>query len=282
MDQPIKDCHCDHVVGKTNRREFIRKTVLLSGGSMIAFSMLPSSGLEAQIADSDDPRLYTATITYTGNSGPVTAYLAKPKGDDKYPAVVVIHENKGLQPHIKDVTRRIALEGFVALAPDGLSPQGGTPEKPEEATALFQTMDYEATKKDFIAAVAYLKTNPLTTGKVGCTGFCWGGAMTNQVAVNAPDLLAAVPYYGMAPKEEEVPKIKASMLLHFAGNDQRINQGIPAFETALKKANINYQLFMYAGAEHAFNNDTNPERYNKEAADLAWKRTIDFLKQKLK
>ena len=282
MDQPIKDCHCDHVVGKTNRREFIRKTVLLSGGSMIAFSMLPSSGLEAQIVDSDDPRLYTATITYTGNSGPVTAYLAKPKGDAKYPAVVVIHENKGLQPHIKDVTRRIALEGFVALAPDGLSPQGGTPEKPEEATALFQTMDYEATKKDFIAAVAYLKTNPLTTGKVGCTGFCWGGAMTNQVAVNAPDLLAAVPYYGMAPKQDEVPKIKASMLLHFAGNDQRVNQGIPDFEAALKKAKIDYQLFMYAGAEHAFNNDTNPERYNKEAADLAWKRTIDFFKEKLK
>ena len=282
MDQPIKDCHCDHVVGKTNRREFIRKTVLLSGGSMIAFSMLPSSGLEAQIVDSDDPRLYTATITYTGNSGPVTAYLAKPKGDDKYPAVVVIHENKGLQPHIKDVTRRIALEGFVALAPDGLSPQGGTPEKPEEATALFQTMDYEATKKDFIAAVAYLKTNPLTTGKVGCTGFCWGGAMTNQVAVNAPDLLAAVPYYGMAPKQDEVPKIKASMLLHFAGNDQRVNQGIPDFEAALKKAKIDYQLFMYAGAEHAFNNDTNPERYNKEAADLAWKRTIDFFREKLK
>ena len=282
MDQPIKDCYCDQANRKTNRREFIRKTVLLSGGSIIAFSLLPLSGLEAQITNSDDSRLYTETIKYTGQTGPITAYLAKPKGEGKYPAVIVIHENKGLQPHIKDVARRIALEGFVALAPDGLSAQGGTPEKPEDATPMFQTMDYEATKKDFTAAVAYLKTNPLTTGKVGCTGFCWGGGMTNQVAVNSPDLLAAVPYYGAQPKEEDVPRIKASLLLHYAGNDQRINQGIPVFEAALKKAKIDYQLFMYAGAEHAFNNDTNPERYNKEAADLAWKRTIDFFKEKLR
>ncbi|HEY3370225.1 MAG TPA: dienelactone hydrolase family protein [Prolixibacteraceae bacterium] len=282
MDQPIKESFCDHARGKTNRREFIKKTVVLSGGSIIAFSLFPSSQLDAQVTQTDDPRLYTETIRYKGETGQVMAYLAKPKGEGKYPAVLVIHENKGLQPHIKDVTRRMALEGFVALAPDALSPQGGTPEKPEDATLLFQKMDYEATKKDFTAAVAYLKTNPLTTGKVGCTGFCWGGAMTNQVAVNSPDLVAAVPYYGMPPKDEEVPKIKASMLLHYAGNDQRINQGIPAFEAALKKANIDYKLFMYEGAEHAFNNDTNPERYNKAAADLAWKRTVDFFKEKLK
>ena len=282
MEQCTKDNFCDQAKGKTSRREFIKKSVLLSGGSIIAFSMLSALNLEAQITKTDDPRLITETIRYTGETGPVTAYLAKPIGEGKYPAVIVIHENKGLQPHIKDVTRRIALEGFVALAPDALSPQGGTPENPEEAGPMFQKMDYEATKKDFTAAVAYLKTNPLTTGKVGCTGFCWGGAMTNQVAVNSPDLVAAAPYYGSAPKEEEVPKIKASMLLHYAGNDERINQGIPVYEAALKKANIDYKLFMYEGAQHAFNNDSNPGRYNKEAADLAWKRTIDFFKEELK
>ena len=282
MEQCTKDTNHDLAGGKTNRREFIRKTVLLSGGSIIAFSMLPPLNLEGQITQTDDSRLDIETIRYKGETGQVMAYLAKPKGEEKFPAVIVIHENRGLQPHIKDVARRMALEGFVALAPDALSPQGGTPENPDEAGPMFQKMDYEATKKDFTAAVAYLKTNPLTTGKVGCTGFCWGGAMTNQVAVNSPDLAAAVPYYGSAPKEEEVPKIKASMLLHYAGNDERINQGIPAYEAALKKANIDYTLFMYQGAQHAFNNDSNPGRYNKEAADLAWKRTIDFFKEKLK
>lgn len=282
MEQTIKDHNLDHVNGKTNRRAFIKKSAVLSGGSMIALSMLPSMNLDAQITHSDDPQLYTETIKYAGETGPVIAYLARPKGTSKYPAVIVIHENKGLQPHIKDVTRRMALEGFVALAPDGLSPQGGTPEDPQEAGPMFQKMDYDAIKKDFTAAVAYLKTNPLTTGHVGCTGFCWGGAMTNQVAVNSPDLAAAVPYYGSPPKEEDVPKIKAALLLHYAGNDERINQGVPAYEAALKKANVDYKLFMYEGAQHAFNNDSNPERYNKEAADLAWNRTIDFFKEKLK
>lgn len=267
---------------KTNRREFIRKSVAWAGGSLIAFSMLRPMDLQGQITEENDSRLITSDIQYKGASGQVLAYLARPKAEGKYPAIIVIHENKGLQPHIKDVTRRFALEGFVAMAPDALSAQGGTPATPEEATPMFQKMDYEATKKDFVAAVAYLKTNPLTTGKVGCTGFCWGGAMTNQVAVNSPELNAAVPYYGSAPKDEDVPKIKASMLLHYAGDDERINQGIPAYEAALKKAGIDYKLYMYEGAQHAFNNDSNPQRYNKEAADLAWQRTIGFFKEKLK
>jgi len=210
------------------------------------------------------------------------AYMARPKGKKKYPAIVVIHENRGLQPHIKDVARRFALEGFVALAPDALSPLGGTPEKAEEIGPMFQKLDNEMTKKDFSAAVAYLKTSPQTTGKVGCTGFCWGGSMTNNVAVNTPDLDAAVPYYGGQPKAEDVAKIKAPMLLHYAGNDARINAGIPDFEAALKAAKIEYTLYMYEGAGHAFNNDSNPDRYNKEAADLAWGRTIEFFKKKLK
>jgi carboxymethylenebutenolidase len=236
----------------------------------------------SQITQPDDARLITETIRYAGASGPVIAYLARPKEYIKHPAVIVIHENRGLQPHIKDVARRVALEGFVALAPDALSPLGGTPATQEEAMPMFQKLDNETTKKDFTAAVKYLKTNPLTTGKVGCTGFCWGGGMTNQVAVSAPDLDAAAPYYGPQPKAEDVAKIKCPMLLHYAGNDERIDQGIPAFEKALKDAKIEYQIFIYPGAEHAFNNDSNPQRYNKEAADLAWGRTIKFLKEKLK
>lgn len=281
MDQHINDFQTDNKNGKTNRREFLKKSAALAGGSVVAFSMLSPLNLEGQITNSDDSRLYTETIKYSSENGSVMAYLAKPKGKGKYPAVIVIHENRGLQPHIKDVTRRIALEGFLAIAPDALSSQGGTPENMEDAIGMISKLDAEATKKDFTAAVQYLKTNPLTTGKVGCTGFCWGGGVTNQVAVNSPDLAAAVPYYGMQPKVEDVPKIKAAMLLHYAGNDDRINQGIPAFEEALKKAHIEYQIFKYEGASHAFNNDSNPERYNKEAAELAWKRTIGFFKEKL-
>jgi len=264
---------------KTDRREFLKKTAAVAGGSLL-LSTFPTS-LFAEITKADDSRLVTETIRYTGASGQMIAYLTRPKGKKKHPAIIVIHENRGLQPHIKDVARRFALEGFVALAPDALSPLGGTPEKPEEAGPMFQKLDYEKTKQDFSAAVAYLKTNPQTTGKVGCTGFCWGGAMTNNVAVLTPDLDAAVPYYGGQPKAEDVPKIKAPMLLHYAGNDERINKGIPDFEAALKQAGIKYQIYLYDGAQHAFNNDSNPERYNKEAADLAWKRTIDFFKEKL-
>ena len=264
---------------KTDRREFLKTTAAAAGGSLL-LSSFPAS-LFAEITKADDSRLVTETIRYTGASGQMIAYLARPKGKKKHPAIVVIHENRGLQPHIKDVARRLALEGFVALAPDALSPLGGTPEKPEDAGPMFQKLDYEKTKQDFSAAVAYLKTNPQTTGKVGCTGFCWGGAMTNNVAVLTPDLDAAVPYYGGQPKAEDVPKIKAPMLLHYAGNDERINKGIPDFEAALKQAGIKYQIYMYDGAQHAFNNDSNPERYNKEAADLAWRRTIDFFKEKL-
>ncbi len=268
------------VGNKTGRREFLMKTTAIAGGSVL-LSAYPAA-LFAEITKADDGRLYTETIRYTGASGPMIAYLARPKGKKKHPAVIVIHENRGLQPHIKDVARRIALEGFTVIAPDALSPLGGTPEKQEEAIPMFQKLDNELTKKDFTAAVQYLKTNPQTTGKVGCTGFCWGGGMTNQVAVNAPDLDAAVPYYGGQPKAEDVPKIKAPMLLHYAGNDERINKGIPEFEAALKSAKIEYHLYMYEGAQHAFNNDSNPERYNKEAAELAWGRTIAFFKEKLK
>lgn len=285
MDEKIKDLYNDYRDGRLDRREFLRKLAFLAGGTAAAVTLLPlleKNNARAGIFTKDDPPLHTEFIKYPGETGAVRAYLAKPEGDEKLPAVIVIHENRGLVPHIQDVTRRMAREGFLALAPDALSPLGGTPEDEDKSRSLMRELDSESTIKNFVAAVKYLKTNPLTTGKVGCTGFCWGGGITNQVAVRSPDLIAAVPYYGSQPAVEDVPKIKASLLLHYAGLDDRINAGIPAFEEALKKASIEYQIYMYEGAKHAFNNDTNPDRYHKEAAEIAWERTVGFFKEKLK
>jgi len=285
MAKRIDDLYKDYVHGMVDRREFLKRLSVLAGGAAAAAALLPlleNSHAEAQIVSKDDPRLHTGRIKYAGNPVDVVAYLARPKGDEKLPGVVIIHEITALSPHIEDVTRRIALEGFLAIAPDALSSVGGTPEDPEKARSLMQKLDSQAATQNYVAAVRYLKTHPASTGKIGVVGFCWGGAMANQVAVNSPDVLAAVPYYGMQPATEDVPKIKASLLLHYAGIDERINKGIPAFEEALKKASINYKLYMYEGAKHAFNNDTWADRYNKEAADLSWPRTISFLKEKLK
>ncbi len=229
----------------------------------------------------EDPRLRVEDIKYPGETGDILAHYARPKGDEKLPGVVVIPEIWGLVPHIEDVARRVALEGFQALAPDPLTPLGGTPENVDEARTLMSKLDSEETTKNLVAAVEYLKTHPLSTGKVGVTGFCWGGGMTNQVAVNSPDVQAAVPFYGRQPATEDAPKIKASLLIHYAGDDERINAGIPAFEAALKKASVEHEIFMYEGAQHAFFNDTSP-RYHEEASKLAWERTIAFFKEKLK
>ncbi|MGE5838541.1 MAG: dienelactone hydrolase family protein, partial [Deltaproteobacteria bacterium] len=267
------------------RRDFLKRLALIAGSAAPANTLLPlveRSSAMAQITATDDARLIVEYTKYAGETGEVRANLARPKGDAKLPAVLVIHENRGLNAHIEDVTRRIALEGFLAMAPDALSPVGGTPEDSEKAPALIGQLDKEKTTKNFVAAAKYLKTHPISTGKVGVVGFCWGGAMANQMAVHSPDVVAAVPYYGAAPASEDVPKIKASLLLHYAGNDERINAGIPAFEAALKAASKDYKLYMYEGAQHAFNNDTSPARFNKEAAQLAWQRTISFLKEKLK
>ncbi len=229
----------------------------------------------------DDPRLDVENITYPGKTGDVLAHIAKPKGDEKLPGVIIIHENRGLNPHTEDVARRVALEGFIAIAPNALSPLGGTPDDSDESRSLMQKLDGKETVGNFVAAAKYLKTHPQSTGKVGVTGFCWGGGMTNQVAVNSPDVQAAVPFYGRQPETEDVPKIKASVLAHYAGDDERINAGIPAFETALKKASIEYKVHMYEGAKHAFFNDTST-RYHEDAAKLAWERTIAFFNKKLK
>jgi carboxymethylenebutenolidase len=227
-----------------------------------------------------DPRLKVKNIKYPGETGDVKAHQALPKGNEKYPGVVVIHEIWGLNPHIEDVTRRIAAEGYIAVAPDAMTPLGGSPANPDEARAMMQKLDGEKTIKNLVAAVKYLQTHPQSTGEVGVTGFCWGGGMTNQVAVNS-DVKAAVPFYGMQPKPEDVHKIKASLLIHYAEDDERINAGIPVFEAELKKAGVDYHMYMYEGAKHAFFNDTS-QRYNEAAAKLAWSRTIAFFKKKLK
>jgi carboxymethylenebutenolidase len=227
-----------------------------------------------------DPRLEVKNIRYLGETGDINAHQARPKGSGKHPGVVAIHEIWGLNPHIEDVTRRIAAEGFLTVAPDALTPLGGSPANADDARAMMQKLDSEKTIKNFVAAVKYLQTHPQSTGEVGVTGFCWGGGLTNQVAVNS-DVKAAVPFYGMQPKPEDVHKIKASMLIHYAEDDERINAGIPVFEAELKKAGVDYSIYMYEGAKHAFFNDTSP-RYNEAASKLAWRRSIDFFKKKLK
>jgi len=284
MDKKIIDLYDDYTNGLLDRREFIKKLAVLAGGTAAAIAFLPlieNKYAQAQVVPKDDPRLYVENIKYPGETGDVLAHFARPKGDEKLPGVIVIHENRGLNPHTEDVARRVALEGFLAIAPNALSPLGGTPEDVNEARVLMRKLDSQATLKNYLAAVKYLKTHPQSTGKVGCTGFCWGGGVTNQVAVNSPDLKAAVPFYGRQPASEDVPKIKASLLLHYAGLDERINKGIPEFEAALKEASVDYKIFMYEGAGHAFFNDTG-SRYHEEAAKLAWERTIAFFKQKLK
>jgi carboxymethylenebutenolidase len=279
------DLYDKYASGLLDRRAFLKRLSVLAGGAAAASALLVSLQRRHAMADiipKDDPRLYTEEIKYRGATGEISAKLARPKGDAKLPGVLVISENRGLNAHIADVGRRLALEGFITIAPDPLSPFGGTPADENKAIALIGRLDQQSTIKNFIAAVEYLKTYPMSTGKVGVVGFCWGGGMANQLAVNSPDVTAAVPYYGRQPVPEEVPRIKASLLLQYAGTDEMINGGIPAYVEALKKAGVDYRLYMYEGAQHAFNNDTNPARYNKAAAELAWKRTVAFLKEKLK
>jgi carboxymethylenebutenolidase len=285
MDKQITGLYDDYKHRRTNRREFIRKLAILTGSTSSAYVLLPvlrENSIKASSIVKDDQDLLTEFIKYQGETGDIRGFLARPKKGKKFPSVIVIHENKGLVPHIQDVTRRMAKEGFLTLAPDALSPLGGTPDDISNVGAMFKQLNSEQTIKNFVAAVKYLKTHPLSNGKVGCTGFCWGGAMTNQVAVNSPELDAAVPYYGRQPSSEDVAKIKVPVMAHYAENDPGINAGIPQFEEALKKNKIKFQIFTYPGTGHGFNNDSNPERYNEQASKLAWSRTTGFFKEKLK
>ena len=285
MEEEIRSFYREYREGRLTRRGFLKKLSLVTGSAAAAAALLPvieSNELMAAKEAGKNQALVTEFVNYPAATGNMRAFMARPKKGKKFPAVIVIHENRGLVPHIRDVTRRMADEGFLALAPDALSPVGGTPDDTSNVRELFGKLNNDETTRNFVAAVKYLKTHPKSNGKVGCTGFCWGGAMTNNVAVNSPDLNAAAPYYGRTPAPEDVEKIKAPVMAHFAGNDPGINAGIPAFEEALKKYNKEYQIFMYEGASHAFNNDSNPERYNEQAAKLAWERTVNFFREKLK
>jgi len=285
MDEEILELYEKSGTSGADRRDFLKKLALLTGSGIASLTLLPvldDNTLTAAEKKETIRKNLAEFINYPGDNCEMKAYLAQPSTGKKFPAVIVIHENRGLVPHIQDVTRRMAEEGFLALAPDALSPVGGTPEDISNVGELFAKLDSGQTVRNFVAAVKYLKTHPLSNGKVGCTGFCWGGGMTNQVAVNSPDLDAAVPYYGRQPDPADVPKIKAPIMAHYAENDERINAGIAGFEEALKENHKEYRIFVYPGTGHAFNNDTSPQRYNAEAAKLAWSRTVDFFREKLK
>lgn len=284
MDQRIINLFDEYTHKPLSREDFLKKLAILTGSTAAALAVLPL--LEVNYAHAatiriQDDRLMTEHVTYPGDGTEMKAYVARPKEKKACPAVIVIHENRGLNPHIEDVTRRVALEGFLAMAPDALSPFGGTPSNEDQARELFGKLDTQKNLNNFIKGFDYLKTRNDCNGKFGCIGFCWGGGMANQLAVHVSSLRAAIPFYGRQPDAADVASIKAALQLHYAGMDERINAGIPAYEEALKKAGITYQLFMYEGAQHAFHNDTAPTRYNEAAAKLAWSRSIAFLKEKL-
>jgi carboxymethylenebutenolidase len=267
-----------------DRRKFMDSLAKLAGSvtAATAAAALMASNTQAQglVAETDE-RLTIEDVTYPGAKGEMKGYLVYPKEDGPFPTVIVVHENRGLNAHIKDVTRRMALEGFLALAPDLLSELGGTPADEDAARPMFERLNPADVAANGVATIEWLQTLENSNGKVGAVGFCWGGGTVNNLAVASPELLAAVPYYGSQPDPAEVPKIKARIMAHYGGLDDRINAGIPAFEAALKAAGTDYQIFVYEGANHAFNNDTSAARYDKAAADLAWQRTVDFLKETL-
>lgn len=267
------------------RRVFMKRLTAITGSTVAASALLPlleNNYAQAAVLAPDDTRLTTRRVTFPAAGSTINGYLAMPaKAPGKLPAVIVIHENRGLNPHIEDITRRLALAGFIALGVDYLSGLGGTPADEDKARDLIATLDATTIGVISTAALAFLKKEAGSNGKVGVVGFCWGGAAVNQLAILAPDLDAGVAFYGMQPKLEEVSRIKAPLQLHYAGLDERINAGIPAYEAALKAAGKSYEVYLYEGANHAFNNDTNAARYNEAAATLAWQRTVSFLKQKL-
>jgi carboxymethylenebutenolidase len=285
MDQKIINLYDEYTHKPLGRKEFMNRLVKLTGSmavAMSALSLLESDYSKAATVSEQDEELILQDISYPGDGSTMKGYLAMPKAKGKYGGIVVIHENRGLNPHIKDVTRRFAKAGFMALAPDALSPFGGTPSNEDDARALFGKIEAPKNLNNFLKALDYLKSRAESNGKTGCVGFCWGGGLVNQLAVHSPSLLAAVAYYGAQPAAEDVPKIKAQMLLHYGGLDTRIDAGIPAYETALKAAGVKYQIFVYEGANHAFNNDTGGDRYNPEAAKLAWERTISLFNKTIK
>jgi len=269
--------------GELDRRAFLDRLAAVAGtGAAAAFlPLLVNDYARAAIVAADDARIETTRASYASPDGAVAGYLARPRRDGRFPAVVVIHENRGLNPHIEDVARRLAVEGFLALAVDLLSAEGGTPADEDRARAMIARLDAGRTVARLAAAVPFLASHPLSNGRVGAVGFCWGGGFVNALATAAPDLAAGVAYYGRQIPAEQVPAIRAALLLHYAGNDDRTNAGIAAYEAALRANGKTFEIYVYPGTEHAFNNDTGGPRYNAEAAALAWGRTLDFLRRHL-
>lgn len=276
-----------YVHGLLSRRDFLQRAAQFAAAGVTGEALL--SALSPRFAEAaqvpvDDARIKTRYVEIPSPKGygKVRGYLAQPaRAKGKLPTVLVAHENRGLNPHIEDIARRLALENFIAFAPDALFPLGGYPGDEDKARELFAKLDQARTREDFLAAVDYLKHLPEGNGRVGVVGFCWGGGIANFLATRVPDLAAVVSFYGAAPATEDAAKIRAPLLLHFAGNDERINSGWPAYEQALNAAGVRYQAHIYPGVEHGFNNDTTP-RYDAAAATLAWKRTIEFFDKHLR
>lgn len=287
FDQRALDLYDDYAHGRISRRDFAQKLAMFATAGITAETLIqsltPNYAWAQQVAN-DDERIKTLKYEYDSpkGGGKISGLMAYPsKGAGKYPAVLVIHENRGLNPYIEDVARRLAVAGFLALAPDALSPLGGYPGTDDKGREMQAKRKPDEMLEDFIAGAESLKSHELSTGKVGAVGFCYGGGVVNQLAVRIPDtLVAGVPYYGRQPATEDVPKIKASLLIQYAELDTRINEGWPAYEAALKKAGVDYQAYTYPGVNHGFHNDSTP-RFDEAAAKLSWDRTIEFFKKKL-
>jgi len=277
LNQDVIDLYDYFIHSDMDRRAFMDRLVTLAGGvaaANAALALLQSNYALAQTVPDNDPRLVAETWSYAGPHGVMSGSLVRLKGGAKRPAVLVIHENRGLNPHIRDVTRRVALDGYLAFGIDALSLDGGTPADEDQARAMFAKVDLNRIAESVAAAVPALAGHAESTGRVGAVGFCWGGGMVNQLAWRAPDLAAGVAYYGLQAPADKVPAIKAALMLHYAGTDERINAGIEAYRKALGEAGKSFEIFQYEGTQHAFNNDTGGARYNPEAAKLAWGRTM--------
>ncbi len=288
FDQELLDLYDDYAHGRTDRRGFLQGAAKFAAGGLTAEALLTSltpNYTWAQQVAKDDVRIQVEYLEYASpkGAGKMRGYLARPAAaTGKLPAVLVVHENRGLNPYIEDVTRRLAVEGFLAFGPDALTPLGGYPGNDDEGRAMQAKLDSEKITEDFIAGAQLLRSHTLANGKVGVVGFCFGGGIANTLAVRIPDVIvAAVPFYGRQPAAADVPKIKAALLIHYAELDRRINEGWPSYEEALKAANVTYTAHIYKGVNHGFHNDTTP-RYDETAAKLAWQRTIDFFQATLR
>src|SRR5215208_2671074 len=287
FDQDLLILFDAYVHGALDRRGFLDKAAKYAVGGVSAVMLLDQLSpkfVEAQVVKPEDPRIKVQQVEYDSPKGygKMRGYLAQPaKATGKLPAVLVIHENRGLNPHIEDIARRLALDNFVAFAPDALFPLGGYPGDEEKARTLFGQLDQAKTREDFVAATSWLKARPETNGKIGAVGFCYGGGIVNMLATRVPALAAGVAFYGSAPNLEDVPKIKAPLMIQSAETDERINASWPAYEQALKAANVRYERFLYPGTQHGFHNDTTP-RYDAAAAKLAWERTVAFFNKNVR